>query len=66
MQFAMSKLQKIIIGFAVLMVLFGAVTKMVDTIRKQRAEIGRFPVTIGVERCTNRVQNQARGCSSEA
>lgn len=42
MQFAMSKLQKIIIGFAVLMVLFGAVTKMVDTIRKQRAEIGRL------------------------
>ena len=38
----MSKLQKIIIGFAVLMVLFGAVTKMVDTIRKQRAEIGRL------------------------
>lgn len=42
MQFAMNKLQKIIIGFAVLMVLFGAVTKMVDTIRKQRAEIGRL------------------------
>ena len=38
----MNKLQKIIIGFAVLMVLFGAVTKMVDTIRKQRAEIGRL------------------------
>lgn len=42
MQFAMSKLQKIIIDFAVLMVLFGAITKMVDTIRKQRAEIGRL------------------------
>lgn len=42
MQFAMNKLQKIIIGFAVLMVLFGAITKMVDTIRKQRAEIGRL------------------------
>ena len=42
MQFAMSKLQKIIIGFAVLVVLFGAFTKMVDTIRKQRAEIGRL------------------------
>ena len=38
----MNKLQKIIICFAVLMVLFGAVTKMVDTIRKQRAEIGRL------------------------
>lgn len=38
----MNKLQKIIIDFAVLMVLFGAVTKMVDTIRKQRAEIGRL------------------------
>lgn len=38
----MNKLQKIIIGFAVLMALFGAVTKMVDTIRKQRAEIGRL------------------------
>ena len=38
----MNKLQKIIIGFAILMVLFGAVTKMVDTIRKQRAEIGRL------------------------
>ena len=38
----MSKLQKIIIGFAVLMVLFGAITKMVDTIGKQRAEIGRL------------------------
>ena len=38
----MNKLQKIIIGFAVLMVLFGAITKMVDTIRKQRAEIGRL------------------------
>ena len=42
MQFVMNKLQKIIIGFAVLMVLFGAITKMVDTIRKQRAEIGRL------------------------
>lgn len=42
MQFAMNKLQKIIIGFAVLMALFGAVTRMVDTIRKQRAEIGRL------------------------
>lgn len=42
MRYAMNKLQKIIIGFAVLMVLFGAVTKMVDTIRKQRAEIGRL------------------------
>ena len=42
MQYTMNKLQKIIIGFAVLMVLFGAVTKMVDTIRKQRAEIGRL------------------------
>ena len=42
MQFAMNKLQKIIIGFAVLMVLFGAVTKMVDTIREQGAEIGRL------------------------
>lgn len=38
----MNKLQKIIISFAVLMVLFGAITKMVDTIRKQRAEIGRL------------------------
>lgn len=38
----MNKLQKTIIGFAVLMVLFGVVTKMVDTIRKQRAEIGRL------------------------
>lgn len=38
----MNKLQKIIIGFAVLMVLFGAITRMVDTIRKQRAEIGRL------------------------
>lgn len=36
----MNKLQKIIIGFAALMVLFGAIAKMVDTIRKQRAEIG--------------------------
>lgn len=42
MRYAMNKLQKIIIGFAVLMVLFGAFTKMVDTIRKQRAEIGRL------------------------
>jgi hypothetical protein len=42
MRYAMNKLQKIIIGFAVLMVLFGAITKMVDTIRKQRAEIGRL------------------------
>lgn len=42
MRYAMNKLQKIIIGFAVLVVLFGAVTKMVDTIRKQRAEIGRL------------------------
>ena len=42
MQFVMNKLQKILIGFAVLMVLFGAITKMVDTIRKQRAEIGRL------------------------
>ena len=42
MRYAMNKLQKTIIGFAVLMVLFGAVTKMVDTIRKQRAEIGRL------------------------
>lgn len=38
----MNKLQKIIIGFAALMVLFGAIAKMVDTIRKQRAEIGRL------------------------
>lgn len=42
MRYAMNKLQKIIIGFAVLMVLFGVVTKMVDIIRKQRAEIGRL------------------------
>ena len=42
MRYAMNKLQKIIIGFAVLVVLFGAITKMVDTIRKQRAEIGRL------------------------
>ena len=38
----MNKLQKIITGLAALMVLFGAVTGMVDTIRKQRAEIGRL------------------------
>lgn len=42
MRYAMNKLQKIVIGFAVLMVLSGAVTKMVDIIRKQRAEIGRL------------------------
>ena len=42
MPYAMNKLQKTIIGFAVLMVLFGTITKMVDTIRKQRAEIGRL------------------------
>lgn len=42
MQSVMNKLQKIITGFAVLIVLFGAFTRMADTIRKQRAEIGRL------------------------
>lgn len=42
MQYAMNKLQKIIVGFAVLMVLLGAITKMVGTIREQRAEIVRL------------------------
>lgn len=42
MRYSMNKLQKTIISFAVLMVLFGAFTKMVDIIRKQRAEIGRL------------------------
>lgn len=38
----MNKSQKTITGFAVLTVLFGAVIGMADTIRKQRAEIGRL------------------------
>ena len=42
MRFAMNKLRKTITGFAVLMVLLGAITGMADTIRKQRSEIGRL------------------------
>lgn len=42
MRSAMNKLQKTITGLAVLTVLFGAVARMADTIRKQRAEIGRL------------------------
>lgn len=42
MRYAMSRLQKTITGLAVLMVLSGAFTKMADTIRRQRAEIGRL------------------------
>lgn len=41
-RYAMNKLQKTIIGLAVLAVLSGAVARMADTIRKQRAEIGRL------------------------
>lgn len=41
-RYAMNRLQKVITGFAALMVLSGAVTKMADTIRRQRAEIGRL------------------------
>lgn len=42
MRYAMNKLQKAAIGFAVLTVLFGAIARMADTIREQRAEIGRL------------------------
>lgn len=57
MRYAMNKLRKIIMGLAVLMVLFGAVTRMADTIRKQRAEIGRLERNVGA---MNDVQTEYR------
>lgn len=42
MQLAMSKLQKIILVAALLVITFGVISKLADTVRKQRDEIGRL------------------------
>ena len=42
MQLAMSKLQKIILVATLLVITFGVISKLADTVRKQRDEIGRL------------------------
>lgn len=57
MRYAMNRLRKTVTGFAVLMVLFGAITGMADTIRRQRAEIGRLERSVDA---MNDVQTEYR------